>query len=554
MKLRPYQVDVKREIFQHWADGNRNTLLVMPTGAGKTVTLSDIVKDVAAPTAVIAHRQELVVQLSIALARDEVRHGFITADKGPVGLSQQLQMQELGRAYYAPNSPVKVIGVDTLLRRLDNYDVKRWMQSVELWVTDEAHHIAGGNKWMRAVESFPNAWGLGVTATPLRADGKGLGRHVDGVFDSMVVGPNMRELRGMGYLTDYIIYGPPSDIAVDLIPVSKATGDFTDKGVRDAVHKSRKIVGDVVEHYLRLAAGKRGVTFASDIETATKITAAYNAAGVPAALVTGNTPDAERVQSVTKLRSGALLQLVNVDIFGEGFDLPAIEVVSMARPTQSYGLFVQQFGRALRILEGKVRAIIIDHVGNVERMAKKYGLPDNPPAWTLDRRERNGSNTSGQSMVKTCVNPVCNAVYERFLSKCPHCGHIPEPAGRSSPEFVDGDLIELSPAALDSLREEIAQVDISPQRYQAILSARRVPGMGQKNLMRKHVARQQMQAALRESIAWWGAYQRAQHRPDSESYRRFYLEFGVDVMTAQTLNTAEALALAEKLNGYLARQ
>lgn len=542
--LRPYQSNIKNEIYAAWNSGAVNVLAVLPTGAGKTVTFSDIIHDHQGASCAIAHRQELVSQISLALALDRVRHRII-GPKNVVKLCVNIHMAEVGASYYDPSAPCAVAGVDTLVRRGD--ELAAWLQSVTLCVQDEAHHVLESNKWGTAFKMFPNAKGLGVTATPLRADGNGLGRHADGLFDVMVEGPNMRDLINMGYLTEYRVFAPPSNIDLSAVTVSQTTGDFNPQKLKTAVRKSH-VIGDVVKHYLKIAPGKLGVTFATDVETATDMASQFNAAGVPAAVVSAKTSDAERVALLRKFKNRELLQLVNVDLFGEGFDLPAIEVVSMARPTQSYALFVQQFGRALRRLDGKAYAIIIDHVGNVER----HGLPDAKRTWSLDRRERRSRSTKSDLIpVKTCLNETCLAVYERIYSACPFCGHVTPPAARNAPEFVDGDLCELDPATLAQMRGEIDRVDMDKEVYRQELAAKHTPKIGQLAHVKRHAERQEAQAALRHSIAWWAGYQRAMGRSDSESYRRFYFAFGVDVMTAQALNTKDAIDLAGQINEHL---
>jgi superfamily II DNA or RNA helicase len=423
--------------------------------------------------------------------------------------------------------------VDTLVRR--GHDP--WFNNVSLWVQDEAHHVLKANKWGKAARMFPNAKGLGVTATPIRADGKGLGRHHDGLMDVMVEGPTMRELIDMGYLTDYRIFAPPSDLDLTKVPTS-AGGDFSPKPLHVAVQKSH-IVGDVVAHYLKIARGKLGITFTDSVETATQVADEYNRAGVPAAVVSAKTPDAERIAILKRFKARELLQLVNVDIFGEGFDLPAISVVSFARPTQSFSLFCQQFGRALRLMDGKEVAIIIDHVGNVQR----HGLPDAHHSWTLDRREKRASKVDDSIPVRTC--PECVSVYERTFTACPYCGHKPIPAERGGPEFVDGDLTELDAETLAEMRGEVERIDgpfygTTTMNRPAMIRGGRI-----------HSERQQTQEVLRASIAWWAGVQRGMGRADPEIYKRFYFAFGVDVMTAQALNSADAIELAEKVNLHL---
>lgn len=545
LKLRPYQAKAKNDIYQAWESGASNVLAVMPTGAGKTVLFSDILHDHKGAACAIAHRQELVSQISLALARDEVRHRII-GPKNVVKLCVNLHMQETGRAYYDPAAPVGVAGVDTLVRRGAN--LASWLKSISLWVQDEAHHVLISNKWGTAAEMFPNAKGLGVTATPIRADGKGLGRIADGLFDTMVEGPTMRELIDAGYLTDYRIYAPPNDLDLSEVTISKTTGDYNPFQIKRAVQKSH-IIGDVVAHYLKIARNKLGVTFASDVETATDIAAQFNEAGVPAAVVSAKTPDSERISILRQFKDRKLLQLVNVDLFGEGFDLPAIEVVSMARPTQSYALFAQQFGRALRILEGKTEALIIDHVGNVIR----HGLPDAARVWSLEGREKRSRVKQDDEVIPVRSCPSCTAVFERINPACPFCGYKPEPQARSAPEFVDGDLFELDAETLARMRGDVERVDKSVEAYNAELLAKRAPAISIPQHLRRHEERQEMQAGLRASIAWWAGYQRQAGRSDSESYRLFYHTFGVDVLSAQALNTREASALAEKINYHLGR-
>lgn len=527
MQLRNYQIALKQDIAQAWQQV-KHVLAVSPTGSGKTVLFSDILAEEPGASVAIAHRQELVSQISLALARCKVRHGLI-APHSVIRNIVSIHMAELGRSFYDANARCRVAGVDTLVR-MDAKD--GWFFQVRKVVQDEAHHVLRKNKWGRAFEMFPNAYSLGVTATPCRADGKGLGSHAAGVFESMVCGPSMRELIDQGYLTDYRVFSvPAANLNLRDVPIS-AGGDFSPEPLRKAVHESQ-IVGDVVKTYLRHAAGKLGVTFAVDVEDAIKIAAAYRAAGVPAEVVTAKTPDHLRMSVLRRFKAREVLQLVNVDLFGEGFDLPAIECVSFARPTESFALYVQQFGRALRLMTGKELALIFDHVGNVLR----HGLPDAYREWSLDGRAARNPQ-QGVIPVKAC--PQCTLVYERFYVKCPYCGHKPEPASRSGPEYVDGDLAELSPEALQMLRMQVAAVDAPPMfasdaRSGAIRNAQ--------------IERQRSQAELRYTMSLWGGWRTAQGDDISTAQRRFFHTFGVDVLSAQALGAREAQELRERLLG-----
>ena len=546
MQLREYQQHDVAAIHASWQAGNRNVMYVCPTGGGKTVTLSHIVHNYNQPSCAIAHRKELVGQMALALARCGVHHRVI----GPTSLIKfviYIQQRELGCSFYNANAPCAVAGIDTLIRRTDQ--LSQWMQQVRLWVTDEAHHIVHKpqpNKWGKGVDLFPNAFGLGVTATPTRADGKGLGRHANGVFDDMVEGPSMRDLIDAGWLSPYRIFAPPSDIDLTDVPAD-SSGDFNQKKLKTAVRQSH-IVGDVVEHYLRITPGKLGVTFASDVDTATDMAHQYNQNGVPAAVVTGKTPDRIRTEVIERFGRRELLQLVNVDLFGEGFDIPAIEVVSFARPTQSYSLFCQQFGRALRIMDGKEHAVIIDHVGNVVR----HGLPDAARIWSLDAREKRPKSKDPDDDIPLRYCTECTSPYQRILIKCPYCGHHPVPAARSAPEFVDGDLFELDETTLAAMRGAIHDVDNPAGKLHAMARAG-APDVAVHSFRKNANRRIEAQKALRESMAWWAGYQRDQGRSDQESYRVFYHSFGTDVLSAQALGRPEAFELATKINNYLAR-
>lgn len=561
--LRSFQQALEADIYAAWQAGARNVMPVAATGSGKTVILSKVLYDEPGASIAIAHRQELVSQISIAVARNGVRHRVVGAKKGSplVRVITALQVAELGYSYLDPNAKTGVGGVDTIIRMTD----EPWFQQVRLAVQDEGHHVLRENKWGKVSAMFPNARGLFPTATPLRADGRGLGRHADGLVDSMVLAPSMREIITMGYLTDYRIFAPPSNLDLANVAISAATGDFNLDQVRKAVHKST-ITGDVVAHYLRLARGKLGVTFAVDVEAATEIAGAFRAQGVPAEVVSAKTPDSLRANIIRRFKAREILQLVNVDLFGEGFDLPAIEVVSFARPTESFALFSQQFGRALRLMlsdrlgadwhsfsdeerrywitaSEKPRAIIIDHVNNVLR----HGLPDARREWSLDRRERRSAKKSDAIPLRICPNGDCLQPYERVHKECPYCGFYPIPAARSGPDAVDGDLTELDGEVLAALRGDIARIDgdfYAPKGLDtyAVMGARK-----------RHAERQEGQRAMRNAIAWWAGAEAARGHGESESYRRFFFRFGIDVANAQLLGAREAGELATKINTELSK-
>lgn len=565
IKLRPYQSDLDRDTNAAWAAGAVDVGANSATGSGKTVFFSHKIQQHNGGSIAVAHRQELVSQISVALARNEVRHRII-GSKSVAKNIVSMHMADGGRSYYDQNARCAAAGVDTLIR-MEPHDPL--FAQTTLFVQDEAHHSLRDNKWGIARKMFPNAKGLHVSATWMRADGRGLGRHADGFVDTLVNAPMMRDLINMGYLTDYrVLTVKPSDLDLSHVDISSATGDFNAHQLRDATKASKRLIGDVVRHYQEWAPGKLGVTFAVDVEEATKIAVAFRAAGVRAEVVSAKTPDALRMEILRKFRRREVLQLVNVDLFGEGFDLPAIEVVSFARATESWSLYCQQFGRVLRLMidpslypvwdtltDAQRRAyiaasekpfgMIIDHVGNVLR---HMGPPDKRTVFTLDRRERKGGTVSDAIPYRTCLNPdtgkglPCAWPYERTHKCCPYCGFYPEPANRSGPEFVDGDLIELSPETLARMRGEVARID-----GEAVMPGG-VDYMVRLAINKRHVERQQAQEALRNAMSWWSGLQDALGRPDlEEKYKRFYFMFGVDTATAQAYNAADAEKLRTKI-------
>lgn len=530
MEIRDYQRAAQDDVIRSWQAGNKNVLMVMPTGAGKTHTKSDLIRRMDWSTCCVAHRQELVLQISESLASFGIYHNII-APTEVVRFCAERHSRKFRRSFFSPSAKVAVAGVNTLLRRADT--LRSFLSRVQLWDIDEAHHVLPENLWGKATKLFPNAYGLGVTATPLRCDRKGL----DGVFDDMVVGPSMRTLINQGHLTEYRIFCPPNNLDLENVRVSDATGEFVAKDLSKEMERSQ-IVGDVVQHYLRIAPGGRGLTFVVDLESAARVADAYNAAGVPAAVVSANTPDRVRTDLLDRLARGDIKQLVNVDLFGEGMDCPTLEVVSMARPTQSYGLYVQQFGRVLRPSPGKTHGIIIDHVGNVVR----HGLPDAPRKWSLAAPEGRRAKAVDPDNIPLTTCTECFQVYPRTKIACIWCGHQPLPAGRSTPREVDGDLLELDPEVLAMMRGEAERVMGDP------LVPQHLPEIAVKALRRNWNERQTAQNQLRDTIATWAGFWKFGHgETDREIHKRFFLTFDVDILTAQGLNTADAETLRSKV-------
>ena len=585
-KLRPYQADLDAAVSHEWAAGHRVVMAVAPTGAGKTILFSEKLRKHVGSSCAIAHRRELISQMSLALARNGVRHRVIGTDKMRKAC-QQLQLRRLGRHFVDPNAKCGVASVDSLERKPE---WAGWLDQVTLWVGDEGHHFLKENKWGKAVLLFtnPNCLGLLVTATPTRADGRGLGADNDGLAHSLVEAPCLRHLIHKGYLTDYRMYTVPSDVDYSHVPVGPS-GELVHAKLREAVHASGTFVGNVVNSYLKIAPGKLGITFAVDVESAVELAKAFRDAGVAAEVVHAGTPEDLRANVLARFERREVLQLVNVDLFGEGFDLPAVEVVIMARKTESFSLFAQQAGRSLRVMvaealaarwdtfsdderrahiaaSAKPRAILIDHVGNVPRHAVmrldpwlgKLVVDLCHREWSLDRRGSRASQAPSDSVeYRICANPdvrntgvPCDQPYERYRKVCPYCDFpIPAPAGRGSPDQVEGDLSELDDTVLQAMFARIR--DIGAGKVTVPYGAN---GTIVGRLQNVAAEKREAQQALQNALAWYGGLLTAQGiTAQSDQWRQFYLTFKTDIATVQMLPAREMWEWFGKISAELAR-
>lgn len=522
IKLRPYQEAAKASVFTAWNSNYRNVLLVMPTGGGKTKTFCSLVIDTlhlltgALPTAIMVHRKELVQQISLTLAEEGIQHNIIASRKDIKGMIAA-QRRLLGKQFYNASAPITVISVDTLTARFDIY--KDWVLTIRQVITDEASHVLKDNKWGRAHAKFVNARGLGVTATPERLDRKGLGSHVDGIYDIMVEGPDTRWMIDQGFLSKYKIAIPKSDYEKYLKSTSESS-DYSKASMMEASQKSQ-IVGDVVENYSKFASGKQAILFASDVTTAEAMEKKFLAAGITAKSLDGTTPDSERLESIIRFKDKDIKVLINVDLFDEGLDVPGIECVIMARPTKSHGKYRQMIGRGLRVAKGKPYMILIDHVGNVQH----HGLPCNTRRWTLDRISKRAQKLN---FLRICSSPMCNAPYDRAMTECPWCGtealvasRNSEGGGKPSLQQVDGDLQLVDP---EFIRQLIKQSQLEdPAKVAQRVSNAVNPAAGIA-AMKNQQARIITQKNLVEAVAAWAGHMKHVYKyTDRQIHKKFYL-------------------------------
>ena len=407
IQLRDYQESAVQAVRDSFRAGHKYTLLVSPTGSGKTVIFSYIAAGMARNNKrilIVAHRRELLKQISAALKSVGVTHAVLA-----------------GGARGVPTANVVVASVFTLVKRM------KGIKPFDLIIGDEAHHFTSGSSWGKVVAGFPTARLLGVTATPERLDGKGMGQ----MFEDMVMGPTVAELTAQGFLSHAVVYAPS---VPDLGGVNTRMGDFVQKQLEEAMDKS-VITGSAVKHYGKHAPGKKAIAFCVSIKHAMDVAEEFREAGFAASHIDGGMEEATRDGVLRAFQDGRVQVLTSCDLVSEGFDLPAVEVAILLRPTKSLGLYLQQCGRAIRPHPDKEKTVILDHAGNTAR----HGFIDDERDWTLADGfvQGRGDKTEKVQTVRTCT--TCFAMHKPSPA-CPVCGHI-YPVMPRVVKHVDGDLV-----------------------------------------------------------------------------------------------------------------
>jgi len=523
-------------------DAVRDVLGVLPTGGGKTVVFCSMVADHVGAAAIVVHRREIVRQISVTLAAFGVVHRVI-GPRDEVGRIRRRHLKKFGRSFVDQQSLVGVVSVQTMTSKSTaaNTITQRWLAQVTFAVFDEGHHYVRSGLWGRAVDQFHRAKRLFVTGTPERADGKGLGAHAEGYAREMVLGPTPQWLIDNAFLSPFKYFCPDSDMDIADLALD-STGDVSVKERRKRAVASH-IVGDVVRHYRQYADGLQTIVFAPDVETAEDMAAAFRLDGVKAVALSGKTDSGVRDRELDLFERCETQVLVNVDLFDEGFDVPAVVCVILARITASLGKYLQMVGRALRVMDGKEHAIVIDPVRNWER---NRGLPSFPRRWTLDSRPK-GDRVSPVDTIPQKICRGCTQPYDAYYALCPYqsqpgCAIPPEPEGRARPDQVDGDLFELDVAALNELYAAYAARNMTDEEYDGDLISRNVPAVGRGAARKRHRTARHRTAVLKELIGWWVGMQPA-GRDLAEKQRRFYHRFRVDMATAMSLDANDTDAL-----------
>ena len=372
--LRPYQAEMKHAVYTLW-DRMNNVMLQMPTGTGKTIVFTSIVKDIRrwciknSPNSkilIVAHRKELIQQASNKL--DKIPHGIIQS-----GVPQSL------------HHAIQVASIQTFMSRRHYEQMRK--EQFDFIIIDEAHHsMASG--YQKLWDMFPLSKKLGVTATPWRMSHSGF----RSLFDDIILSRSIEWFVTNGYLSnyDYVSIRRNSETQRTINGINRfgVDGDYLESELSNIFDKD-KIRAELYKSYRQFAEGRKGIIYAIDRKHAANIRDMYASHGISICMIDGTTPARERQEMIDDFRSGKIQIIVNVNIFSEGFDCPDVEFIQLARPTKSLSLYLQQVGRGLRISKNKQISIILDNVG----LYNRFGTPMANRHW---RHHFIGSNESGE--------------------------------------------------------------------------------------------------------------------------------------------------------------
>ncbi len=376
MNLRPYQTALVQKVHDNFRRGVKWACIVLPCGGGKSVIVAEIARRTTQKlnrVLFLVHRIELCEQI-----------------------------ERTFRAWGVDMDFCQIMMVQTACRRL-----KKIPRPV-LIITDETHH-SKSNSYRKIYDFFPDAYRVGVTATPVRLDGSGLGD----VYDTLIEGVSAKWLIENNFLSPYTYYAPT---VADLNGIKIQRGEFETKSAENALF-NRTVFGNVISHYRKLADGRQAICYCVSVKHSSAMADEFQTNGISAVHIDGTTPKAERQRIIEDFRNGRIKILCNVDLISEGFDVPDCECAILLRPTQSLTLYIQQSMRCMRYKSGK-SAVIIDHVGNYAR----FGMPDADRQWTLESRPKK-ARQQAENEVKVLQCPECFCTFQPDVKICPECGY-----------------------------------------------------------------------------------------------------------------------------------
>ncbi len=398
MALRQYQKDTLNNIIRSQRKGNKNILLQAATGSGKTVMASAFVHHSIKQNQnvlFLAHRRELITQCSNKLTDEGVRHGIIMA-----GENSEFWHK------------TQVASIDTLRSRSIT-NKKEALPKADLIIIDEAHRCLS-NTYLKIIQMYNQSQVLGLTATPIRSDGRGLGH----IFSDMIQAPSIGKLIEEGHLVGCEYYAPTIP---DLHGIQTSMGDYNSVQLADRMDHP-KLIGDIVSSRKKIANNKKTIVFASSVAHSKNLAESFIDIGIKAAHIDGSTDHKEREKVLEEFNNGNMKIICNCMVLTEGFDCPPAEVCVLARPTKSLGMYIQMVGRVLRPYDGKEKATIIDHSGAVYT----HGFVEDDIQWTLDPKKPMTIKERKLAKPKEETQIICEGCFSMFSGSniCSKCGHV----------------------------------------------------------------------------------------------------------------------------------
>ena len=402
MELREYQTLAIDEVRNLFKQGKKKILLVSPTGSGKTIIACSMIQkalDKNKSCLFVAHRRELIMQCVQKLFDFGITSGTLMSGKAENKFEN-----------------VQVASIQTFTARKDNDDFNK--PKADLIILDEAHRSTS-KSFKSLIEMYPESYVIGLTATPIRGDNKGLGN----VYEELVECGSIKGLQEQGFLVKTKYFAPSIP---DLKDIKVVRGDY-DVRQLDKKMNQKKLIGCIVTHWIRHAENRPTVVFASSVAHSKHIAKIFKNNKIPASHVDGTMEELERETVLNAMKNDEIKVICNCMVLSEGWDFPKISVCILARPTKSYGLYLQMVGRSLRICPPeKHDTIVIDHSGCIY----EHGFVEDAPEWELtiskdkkDKKKKIVEPISKQPF--TCIK--CNHIYKitKENPECPNCSFVP---------------------------------------------------------------------------------------------------------------------------------
>lgn len=411
--LYDYQKKVVDEVFEKINSGVRSILCQLPTRAGKSLVATAIIEHylgIKQEIWFLAHTKILISQMSEELTTHDIKHGIISPQTGQVRYRCQ------------------VISKDTLFNRYKKMHRNGWKMP-KVIIIDETHLAGRGTRYNQLLKDYPDAIIIGLTATPIRLDGKGL----DDLYQEMIIGPSIKELQLKERLCPVDTYITKFDTS----GMHSRGGDFLIEEVLEKVDKP-KVLKDIVTHWEKIALNKKTLTFCASIDHAQHMADEFNRRGYPSIAVSSQDDPHTIKSKVNAYYAGKYINLVSVQLFIMGFTVKDCECIIQTRPTESLMIYMQTVGRGMVWLPGK-RLINLDCVNNKER----HGLPEDDRHWTLK-----GKNHKDKDITKVKNCAMCLTNIPKLSKICPTCGfdfsQLRVSTGLSrTPEETEGYLVKV---------------------------------------------------------------------------------------------------------------